>query len=149
QGRTVRFGIRLHTITRDTADAAWTEAARLLEAIPDELLAEQQANLRKSESEGQRRMLKLNAGDRTGLEIYPNLWAGVGLVRGGAGTALVGSHREVAALIKEYATVGFEEFVLSGYPCLEEAHWFGEGVLPLLEAESLWTPPGRTTKCLT
>ncbi len=66
------------------------------------------------------------------LEIYPNLWAGVGLVRGGAGTALVGSHAEVADRIEEYASLGIEEFIISGYPHLEEAYWFGEGVLPEL-----------------
>jgi alkanesulfonate monooxygenase len=66
------------------------------------------------------------------LEIYPNLWAGVGLVRGGAGTALVGSHAEVADRIEEYASLGIEEFIMSGYPHLEEAYWFGEGVLPEL-----------------
>ena len=69
------------------------------------------------------------AGD---LEIYPNLWAGVGLVRGGAGTALVGSHGQVADLIEEYAGLGISEFIMSGYPHLEEAYWFGEGVLPEL-----------------
>ena len=66
------------------------------------------------------------------LEIYPHLWAGVGLVRGGAGTALVGSHQQVADLIEEYAALGIGEFILSGYPHLEEAYWFGEGVLPEL-----------------
>ena len=59
-------------------------------------IARVQEGLRRSESEGQRRMLELNQGARDDLEIYPNLWAGVGLVRGGAGTALVGSHEEVA-----------------------------------------------------
>ena len=68
------------------------------------------------------------------LEIYPNLWAGVGLVRGGAGTALVGSHAEVADRIEEYASLGIEEFIMSGYPHLEEAYWFGEGVLPELRS---------------
>jgi alkanesulfonate monooxygenase len=72
-----------------------------------------------------------------GLEIYPNLWAGVGLVRGGAGTALVGSHEEVADLIEEYHSIGISEFVLSGYPHLEEAYWFGEGVRPLLKQRGL------------
>jgi alkanesulfonate monooxygenase len=79
--------------------------------------------------------------DRRDLEIYPNLWAGVGLVRGGAGTALVGSHAEVADRIEEYARIGITEFVLSGYPCLEEAYWFGEGVLPILEKRGLWRRP--------
>ncbi|SFJ31852.1 alkanesulfonate monooxygenase [Amycolatopsis sacchari] len=72
-----------------------------------------------------------------GLEIHPGLWAGVGLVRGGAGTALVGSHREVADLIEEYHGLGIEEFVLSGYPHLEEAYWFGEGVRPELARRGL------------
>jgi alkanesulfonate monooxygenase len=86
-------------------------------------------------------MLALHGGGRDGLEIHPNLWAGVGLVRGGAGTALVGSHEEVAARIQEYAALGIEEFVLSGYPHLEEAYWFGEGVLPRLAAEGVWRHP--------
>ena len=84
-------------------------------------------------------MLELNQGKRDGLEVHPNVWAGVGLVRGGAGTALVGSHAEVAERIEEYHSLGIDEFVLSGYPHLEEAYWFGEGVLPLLAERGLWT----------
>lgn len=75
-----------------------------------------------------------------GLEIYPGLWAGIGLVRGGAGTALVGSHSEVADLIAEYHDLGISEFVFSGYPHLEEAYWFGEGVIPELARRGLLTP---------
>ena len=69
---------------------------------------------------------------REGLEVSPNLWAGVGLVRGGAGTALVGNPQQVADRIKEYADLGLEYFILSGYPHLEEAHRFAELVFPLL-----------------
>jgi alkanesulfonate monooxygenase len=87
-------------------------------------------------------MIALHNGSTANLEIAPNLWAGVGLVRGGAGTALVGSHTEVAARIKEYADVGINEFILSGVPHLEEAYWFGEGVLPQLKREGLWSHPG-------
>ena len=86
-------------------------------------------------------MLELNRGSKDDLEIHPNLWAGVGLVRGGAGTAMVGSHEEVADRIEEYRAVGIQEFVLSGYPHLEEAYWFGEGVLPVLAARGLWQHP--------
>jgi alkanesulfonate monooxygenase len=91
-----------------------------------------QAKFKIADSVGQRRMQALHGGDRNKLEISPNLWAGVGLVRGGAGTALVGSHAEVADRIEEYASLGIEEFIFSGYPHLEEAYWFGEGVLPEL-----------------
>ncbi|MFI9506729.1 LLM class flavin-dependent oxidoreductase [Nocardia sp. NPDC052566] len=141
EGRTVRFGMRLHVITRDTAEAAWAEADRLLSGFDPAAVAEIQASLARSESEGQRRMLALHNGSSDRLEIYPNLWAGIGLVRGGAGTALVGSHDEVVDRILEYHDLGIEEFVLSGYPHLEEAYWFGEGVLPRLAARGLWRHP--------
>ncbi|GII58600.1 alkanesulfonate monooxygenase [Planotetraspora thailandica] len=143
EGRTLGFGIRLHVITRDTAAEAWAQAARLLDGVDPATIERVQAGLRRSESEGQRRMLDLHGGSRDGLEISPNLWAGVGLVRGGAGTALVGSHEEVADRIAEYHALGLDEFILSGYPHLEEAYWFGEGVLPILERRGLWTHPGR------
>ncbi|REE96776.1 LLM class flavin-dependent oxidoreductase [Thermomonospora umbrina] len=138
QGRTLRFGIRLHTISRDTSEDAWREADRLLQAIDPAAVARAQEALAASDSVGQARMRSLHAGYREAggsvrdLEIHPGLWAGVGLVRGGAGTALVGSHAEVADLIQEYADLGITEFILSGYPHLEEAYWFGEGVLPEL-----------------
>ncbi|QIQ03927.1 LLM class flavin-dependent oxidoreductase [Streptomyces liangshanensis] len=141
EGRTVRFGIRLHVITRDTADQAWAEARRLLEGFSPDAIKAVQAGLARSESEGQRRMLALHGGSTDGLEISPNLWAGIGLVRGGAGTALVGSHTEVAERIEEYSRLGIEEFIMSGHPHVEEAYWFGEGVLPRLAEAGLWTHP--------
>ncbi|HWC80127.1 MAG TPA: LLM class flavin-dependent oxidoreductase [Pseudonocardiaceae bacterium] len=143
EGRTPRFGIRLHVISRDTAQQAWAEAERLLSALDPAVIAGVQEGLRKSQSEGQRRMLDLHGGNADDLEIYPNLWAGVGLVRGGAGTALVGSHAEVAERIEEYHALGIDEFVLSGHPHLEEAYWFGEGVLPLLRRKGLWQHPAQ------
>jgi alkanesulfonate monooxygenase len=141
QGRSVRFGIRLHVVSRDTAEAAWAAADALLDGISDEEIAKVHARMQRTQSEGQRRMLELHGGSRDQLEVAPNLWAGVGLARGGAGTALVGSHEEVADRIEEYAAIGLDEFVLSGYPHLEELYWFGEGVLPLLEARGAWKRP--------
>jgi alkanesulfonate monooxygenase len=142
QGRTLGYGIRLHVITRDTAEEAWAQARRLLAGIDQATIDRVQAGLRRSESEGQRRMLDLHGGRTDSLTVAPNLWAGVGLVRGGAGTALVGSHREVADRIEEYHRLGLTEFVLSGHPHLEEAYWFAEGVLPVLRERGLWQHPG-------
>jgi alkanesulfonate monooxygenase len=139
-----RFGIRLHVITRDTADEAWRFADRLLERVEDATVRDVQEGLARSESEGQRRMRELHQGDRRGLTVAPNLWAGIGLVRGGAGTALVGSHAEVADRIEEYARLGISEFIFSGYPHLEEAYWFGEGVLPELQRRGRWRHPADT-----
>ncbi|AZG47745.1 LLM class flavin-dependent oxidoreductase [Gordonia insulae] len=140
-GRELKFGIRLHTIARETSEEAWAEADRLLAHISEEEIARIQSGLKRSASEGQQRMLELNKGSKDGLEIYPNLWAGIGLVRGGAGTAMVGSYTEIADLIEAYQAVGIEEFVLSGYPHLEESYWFGEGVLPELTRRGLWHHP--------
>ncbi len=80
-------------------------------------------------------MSELHGGRRDKLEISPNLWAGVGLVRGGAGTALVGDPKTVAERIKEYQQIGIDTFILSGYPHLEEAYRFAELVFPLLSLE--------------
>jgi len=140
-GRTLRYGIRLHVITRDTSHEAWLQANRLIEGVDEAMIAGVQQGLARSESEGQRRMRELHGGSRDNLEISPNLWAGVGLLRGGAGTALVGSHAEVADRIEEYAALGISEFILSGYPHLEEAYWFGEGVLPILHRRGRWQHP--------
>ena len=140
-GRTLRYGIRLHVITRDTAHEAWLQANRLIEGIDEAMIRKVQEGLAHSESEGQRRMRELHGGSPGNLEVSPNLWAGIGLLRGGAGTALVGSHTEVADRIEEYAALGVSEFILSGYPHLEEAYWFGEGVLPILRRRGRWQHP--------
>lgn len=136
KGRKVEFGIRLHVIVRETEEAAWKAADELISRVDDDTVIRAQAAFARMDSEGQRRMAALHAGgakrSRADLEISPNLWAGVGLVRGGAGTALVGDPKTVAARIEEYAALGLDKFILSGYPHLEEAYRFAELVFPLL-----------------
>jgi alkanesulfonate monooxygenase len=98
-------------------------------------------------------MVELHGGRRDGLEIAPNLWAGVGLVRGGAGTALVGSHTEVADRIEEYHRIGITEFIMSGHPHVEEAYWFGEGVAGMIGVRQVFrkapgaSPNSRLNAC--
>lgn len=137
QGRELSVGIRLHVITRDRAEDAWAVTDRLLEAMPPEVVNRAQKHLAYAESVGQRRMAALHGGRRDDLVVAPNLWAGFGLVRSGAGTALVGSHDEVTARISDYHEAGFDHFILSGQPHLEEAYWFGEGVIPRLRSAGL------------
>jgi alkanesulfonate monooxygenase len=132
RGRTLSFGIRLHVIVRETNAEAWKAADNLIRHLNDDTIANAQKIFSRMDSVGQKRMLALHGGRRDKLEISPNLWAGVGLVRGGAGTALVGDPETVAARMKEYIALGIDTFILSGYPHLEEAYRFAELVFPLL-----------------
>lgn len=140
QQRKLRFGIRLHIIVRQTEEEAWKAADQLISHLSDKTVALAQQNLARQDSQGQKRMLKLQkqAGGlrtREALEISPNLWAGVGLIRGGAGTALVGSAESVAERILEYRELGIETFIFSGYPHLEEAFYTAELLFPRLPLE--------------
>jgi alkanesulfonate monooxygenase len=134
RGRDVKFGLRIHLIVRETDDEAWAAADRLIANLPDEAIAAaQKVFAEQSDSVGQKRMSALHGGGRRDrLVIAPNLWAGVGLVRGGAGTALVGSPQTVAARLREYQALGVETIIASGYPHLEEAYRVAELLFPVL-----------------
>jgi alkanesulfonate monooxygenase len=132
--REVRFGLRLHLIVRETEAEAWAAADKLISNVSDEaIVVAQRKFAEESDSIGQKRMSALHGrGRRDGLEIAPNLWAGVGLVRGGAGTALVGSPEIVAERLREYQALGIETIIASGYPHLEEAYKVAELLFPVL-----------------
>ncbi|MGO6670773.1 LLM class flavin-dependent oxidoreductase, partial [Rhizobium ruizarguesonis] len=133
RGREVSFGIRLHFIVRETDDEAWEAAERLIRHLDDDTIREAQERfVQESDSVGQKRMAALHGGRRDKLEVSPNLWAGVGLVRAGAGTALVGSPKTVAARLREYQEIGIDTVIGSGYPHLEEAYRVAELLFPEL-----------------
>ena len=69
---------------------------------------------------------------REALEISSNLWAGIGLVRRAAGTALVGDPKTLAARVGEYQALGIETVIASGYPHIEEAYKVAELLFPEL-----------------
>lgn len=135
-GRELKFGVRLHVIVRETEEKAWEAAEELISKLDDETIEQAHKVLGNRESVGQKRMTALTNGGkartRKELEISPNLWAGIGLAREGCATALVGDPKIVAERIKEYADMGVDTFVFSGYPHLEEAYRFAELVFPLL-----------------
>lgn len=150
QGRTPSFGIRFHVISRDTEEEAWREAARLLNGITPERIHSAQSLLGRTESVGQKRMSALlediqaeqvNPENVRLLEVAPHIWSGYALVRGGVGTAIVGSHQQVAEKIQAFHALGIEHFILSGQPHLEEAYWFAEGAGALLRRSGLLHSP--------
>lgn len=133
QGREVKFGLRIHLIVRETDEQAWAAADDLIKNLPDQAIAQAQKKFREeSDSQGQQRMSILHGGDRHNLVVAPNLWAGIGLVRGGAGTALVGSPATVAQRLREYQALGIETIIASGYPHLEESYRVAELLFPEL-----------------
>lgn len=134
RGRELKFGLRIHLIVRETEQEAWNVANNLIAHLSDEAIAAAQRKFaQESDSIGQKRMSALHGGGRRDrLEIAPNLWAGVGLVRRGAGTALVGDPSTVAARLREYQALGIDTVIASGYPHLEEAYKVAELLFPEL-----------------
>ena len=136
RGRKLSFGIRLHVIVRETNAEAWKAADELIQHVTDETVATAQKIFSRMDSVGQQRMAELHGGRRDKLESSESV-AGVGLVRGGAGTALLvtpkpsrrGSNIRMSASIPSS----------SGYPHLEEAYRFAE----LCSAAVTRTPTSR------
>lgn len=138
RGRDLSFGIRLHFIVRETEDEAWAAADRLISRVSDDQIDRAQARFTaQMDSVGQRRMAALHGGRRDKLVVGPNLWAGVGLVRSGAGTALVGTPAQVADRLREYQAAGIDTVIGSGYPHLEEAYRVAELLFPHLDVAGI------------
>lgn len=132
-GRTLRFGMRVHFIVRETEEEAWAAADRLIENISDEQIERAWKRFQNEmDSVGQKRQAALHGGRRDKLVVAPNLWAGVGLVRVGVGTALVGTPRQIAERLREYQAIGIDTIIGSGYPHLEEAYRVAELLFPEL-----------------
>jgi alkanesulfonate monooxygenase len=140
RGRNMRFGVRLNVIVRETKEEAWAQAQWLLDRMDVEAVQKMTARVQASDSVGQQRMNTL-LGSRQikharDLEVYPDIWAGFGLIRNGPGTAIVGDADTVAARLLEYRDVGFDTFILSNYPLLEEAYRVAELLFPRLGFEN-------------
>ncbi|MEL4070117.1 LLM class flavin-dependent oxidoreductase [Ochrobactrum sp. GPK 3] len=138
-GRELKYGIRLYVIVRSTDAKAWEAAADLYDQMDEAAMAGNKRFVSNTDSVGQQRMTAMHGGVKPDnlrdLEISPNLWAGIGLVRPGPGTAIVGSPDTVIRTLEAYQAVGVDTFILSGMPLLEEAYRFGEMVLPRLPVE--------------
>ncbi len=129
-GRSLRIGLRVHVVVRETEAEAWAAADRLISRIDPAVRAAFVAASGSADSEGQQRQRALTSG--TSLVVEENLWAGVGLARTGVGVAIVGNPEQVEAKLRAYQALGISTFILSGYPHLEECRRFGELVMPRL-----------------
>lgn len=141
--RTLDYGLRVHTIVRDTEAEAREHAEYLTAKLDDEYGRLIRDRAHDSISLGvahQARVREL--ADRFGY-VEPHLWTGVGRARSGCGAALVGSTDQVMSEIEEYRRMGIRAFIFSGYPHLDECKSFGSRVLPNLKTCSLPQKYGR------
>ncbi len=137
-GRTLRYGIRMHVVVRETEAEAVAAAEKLISRVDPAVRSAFESSYTNVDSTGQRRQIEMlqDSLERGDLWVEPNLWAGVGMARSGVGVALVGDPQQVAAKIRDYQSMGIDTFIFSGYPHLEEARFFGELVMPLFKGES-------------
>jgi alkanesulfonate monooxygenase len=131
-GSRIRVGLRVHLIARATDEEARAAAADLLSRA--EVAGARAAEYAAFDSVGQGRMNAIPA-DEDGW-VAPGLWAGIRAVRGGAGTALVGSYERVARLLADYRDAGVDLVIGSGYPHREEVGRVGAEVWPRIPAAS-------------
>ena len=127
----LRFGLRIHIVCRETKEEARRTAEAMIEGseIGNTKVCADMRN--RTESEGQRRMNEL--GSRDSLWVTETMWMGVNAVRSGAGATLVGTPEMVAGALREYVDAGVSNFILSGWPHVEEAEIFGREVMPFLK----------------
>ncbi|XHR82339.1 MAG: LLM class flavin-dependent oxidoreductase [Gloeotrichia echinulata GP01] len=131
----VRYGLRINIIARPTETQARETAREMLTKVSPEILTKARATEfpnTKRESVGQGRQWELRGSADDDWYVEPLLWAGISVVRSGAGMAIVGSYQQVAERLLQYIDLGITVFILSGYPHLEECENVGRYVLPLV-----------------
>lgn len=121
--------LRLCVVCRPTHEEALAAAEALLPS--DEIGREERGILTRSDS----KVLKdaLAAADNVGW-LNKNLWAGLVPYYGSSAMTLVGSPGDLAQAFLEYKRIGVTQFIISGWPKLDEMVIFGREVLPLIRS---------------
>ena len=141
--RTIDYGLRVHTIVRDTEVEAREYADYIVSKLDDEHGQMIRNRAHDSISLGVAHQSKTREeADKFGY-VEPNLWTGIGRARSGCGAALVGSADQVLSKIEEYRKMGIRAFIFSGYPHIDEAKHFGSKVMPYLKPCSFPNAYGR------
>ncbi len=141
--RTLDYGLRVHTIVRDTEVEAKEYADYIASKLDDDYGKLIRDRAHDSISLGVAHQAKARElADKFGY-VEPHLWTGIGRARSGCGAALVGSADQVLSEIEEYKKMGIRAFIFSGYPHIDECKHFGRLVMPELDTVSLPHAYGR------
>jgi len=129
KGRRPVFGLRTHLVVRATEREAWEAADELMSQVDDRVVAQRQAVFAGTPMVGQQAQLRAELRERS-----PRLWNGISKVRVNLGTAIVGDPEQVTEELAAYWRLGLDEFILSGFPHVEECRRVASEVLPGLRA---------------
>jgi alkanesulfonate monooxygenase len=125
--RGVEVCLRLCVICRPTREEALAAAQALL---PDEETERQERGIL-LRSDSQTLKQALAAADNVGW-LNDLLWAGLVPFYGSSAITLVGTPEELAGAFLRYKEIGITQFIIAGWPKLDEMMIFGRDVLPLV-----------------
>ena len=144
--RTLDYGLRVHMIVRKTEIEAREYADFIVSKLDDEYGKVIRDRALDSTSLGVAHQTKnRQLADKYGY-VENNLWTGVGRARSGCGAAIVGSADQVLSKMESYKKMGIRAFILSGYPHIDEAEYFGKLVMPDMDTCSLPHVYGRVPR---
>ena len=129
RAKNVEVCLRLCVVCRATHEEALAAAKALLPS--EEVGREERGILSRSDS----KTLKdaLSAADDVGW-LNRNLWAGLVPYYGSSAMTLVGTPQDLAEAFLEYQRIGVTQFIIAGWPKLDEMMIFGREVLPLIRS---------------
>jgi len=119
--------LRLCVVCRPTREEALRAARALLPG--DDIERQERGILTRSDSQTLKQALA--AADDVGW-LNRSLWAGLVPYYGSSSITLVGTPEELAEAFLEYKQIGVTQFIISGWPKLDEMIIFGRDVLPLI-----------------
>jgi alkanesulfonate monooxygenase len=123
------IGLRVAVLGRPTRDEALAAARELVEIAREKAQNSRREFVGRTDSVAFRSTLDLS--DRSEW-VTPFLWTGMVPYMGEA--CLVGSADDIAAALLEYREAGVTQFLLSGWPDLEQIEFFGREILPRVRA---------------
>lgn len=133
----VDSAIKTTIIVDKDSETAWNFANDLLNHVTEKSLLELKKDLSSHESENQKRQEKLHNFSKEKLIVEDNIWSGLGLLRGGGITAMVGSFNEIANLIEKFYNAGLNRILIGGTPEYIYINNFINGVIPILKKKNI------------
>ncbi|MEA2490115.1 MAG: alkanesulfonate monooxygenase [Acidobacteriota bacterium] len=125
--------LRLCVICRPTREEAVHVAETLL---PDETLTRRPSLIRLKDDS--RMYAEGSVVGNDGYWLDRSLWTGFVPSYGPVWTTLLGTPRELADAFLAYKRIGVDEFIISGWPEVDEVTRFGREVIPLVRAAEQW-----------